>query len=919
MRKTFILDKGWKFSPEIKQEYNHSHSESYYTSKAGGASGPAGMSYDDSEWRLLNIPHDRMCETEFSPEGSHSHGYKKRENFWYRKTFTMDEAYRDRHFLLCFEGISVFSEIYVNGSLLERSYSAYCEIPVDITARIHYGSTPNVIAVHIDGLSEEGWWYEGAGIYRHVKLYAKPPIHIAHNGLWVNPILKQNSDNDWTVEIETEIENSDYFGEDIELCVKIEDSDGKPVASGNVGGGCEENSVSVLKCALPIVNPKRWDIDAPNLYRAVVELYRAGTLIDRDETQFGFRTIEADAEKGFFLNGRHVLLKGTCNHQDHAGVGVAVPDSVQDYRIRRLKEMGTNAYRCSHNMPAKEILDACDKYGMIVMDENRRFESSKDVINQVRTLVKRDRNHPSVVFYSLFNEEPLQNTSEGKKIFKRLRSEVEKLDKTRLITGAVNGIHAPEEGTALEMDITGFNYDIYAIPEFHKRYPNQPVICSENNSAVSTRGCYKTDLEKQVLACYDEEKVPWGQTIKETWGLLRDNPYIAGLFIWTGFDYKGEPTPFQYPAVSSQFGVMDSCGFAKDGFYFNKACFVSEPMMHILPHWNHKEGEIVRVMTATNCEEAELFLNGKSLGRKKSDVCTPCEWNVPFKAGRVTARGYVGGELVAEEEIETTGTPYSVELEPQFQTIKDDGADTVPVNVYAIDKEGRRVPDASNLIEFEIEGAGIILRVGNGDPQSLEPENQPRRSLFAGCCQVLVQSEEGAEHIKLIAKSRNLKAAEYEFSVEKAEQPLYLYNEECRTIGGWTMSSETFSKRPDPNMTIADDDMNSFEPVDLQTNFQTYSDGYKMYRAFLSISGDKERKYTLIFPSVISEHFEVFVNGVSCDDILSPESEKSVTVKIALKPTVKNEIRVICKAYLGCKSGIKGDVLISSAERREMY
>ena len=910
MRKTFNLDKGWRFSPEAIKKHNQSHVDSYATSKAGGCSGPAGISYDDSEWRQLNIPHDRMCETEFSPDASHSHGYKKSENLWYRKTFKIDEAYTGWHFLLCFEGISVFSEIYVNGSLVRRSYSAYCEIPIDVTDRIQTGDTPNVIAVHIDGYSEEGWWYEGAGIYRHVKLYAKPPVHFAHNGLWVKPVLHENAQNDWTVEVAAEIENSDYAEADVNLRAYIEDADGRVVAEAVCGGICGENGKTELKCRIPVSNPKRWDVNSPDLYYMTFELYQAEMLIDEDKTSFGFRTVAIDSEQGFFLNGRHIFLKGTCNHQDHAGVGVAVPDSVQEYRIKRLKDLGCNAYRCSHNMPAKEILDACDKFGMIVIDENRRFESSDEVIAQVRTLVKRDRNHPCVAFYSLFNEEPLQNTPEGKRIFKRLRSEVKRLDDTRFIMGAINGVGEAEDGTALEMDVTGINYAITTIEDFHKKYPKQPIIGAENNSTLSTRGCYATDMEKKVLACYDEERGRWGQTARETWEIFRDKPYISGMFTWTGFDYRGEPTPFQYPAVSSQFGVMDTCGFAKGGYYFHQSFFLEEPMMHILPHWNYKSGDVVRVMAVTNCQETELFLNGQSLGRKKSDVCVPCEWQVPFESGILTARGYNGNKTVIEESVETTGVPYAIELEPQLPVMKNDGAYTVPVNVYAIDEKGRRVPTASDFIEFEAEGDGIILGVGNGDPLCHESDCLPQRSLFAGCCQVLVQSKEGAAHIKLIAKSESLKMAEYEFHIENTNLPLYLYNEDCHIVSGWTVSAEKFVSRPEPEMKIADDDMNSFEPVDLKTDFQSYSGCYKMYRAFFTVSSKKMQEYTIVFPSVIAETFEIFINGVCCANIEKPEAEQQIRAKFTTSAAIKNEIRVICKAVSKDKNGIKGTVVV---------
>ncbi len=906
MRKIYVLDKGWRFSETAEMVMANSHSDSYSSSKAGGCTGPAGLRYDDSEWRLLDIPHDRLCETDFSPEASHSHGYKNRENFWYRKTFTMDEKYEGWHFLLCFEGVSVFSEIYVNGSLLEHSYSAYCEIPVDITDRIHFGTTPNVISVHINGFAEEGWWYEGAGIYRHVKLYAKPPVHIAHNGIWAKPVLKEGTDNDWTVEMLSEIENSGYDTENAEVRAKIIAPDGREYAV-STQAVCGENAVTSAAGSIDINDPERWDVDSPVLYKAVFELYQNGELKDMEETHFGFRTIAVDAEKGFLLNGRHVLIKGTCNHQDHAGVGVAVPDSVQEYRIKRLKDMGTNAYRCSHNMPAKEILDACDKYGMIVMDENRRFESSRDVINQVRTLIKRDRNHPSVIFYSLFNEEPLQNTNEGKRIYKRLRSEAMKLDNTRIVMGAIDGVHAPEDGTALDMDITGFNYRIDSIPVFHKMYPWQPVIGSENNSTISTRGCYRTDMDKQVLACYDEEKVPWGQTARETWALLRDNPYIAGLFIWTGFDYRGEPTPFKYPACSSQFGVMDTCGFAKDGFYFNKSFFVDEPMMHILPHWNHKKGDIVRVMAVTNCQESELFLNGKSLGKKVSDVCEPAEWMVEFEPGELCAVGYNCGVEAVREEICTTGKPAAVELDPQMDVLKNDGQHTVPVNVYAVDENGRRVPEASDMIEFELVGDGIILGGGNGNPQALEADDAPYHSLFAGSCQVLVQSKVGASSVTLKARAKGLKPAEYSFSIEDTETPNYLYNEDCRIMSGWTVSAETFAERPDPNMVVADDDMNSFEPVDIKLLVKYQESGWKIYRTFFTTPYEGEQFAK--FPSVECEKLEVYVNGEQFADIDSPKEAEQVKIK-ALKGE-KNEIRVLCKVSEGAGIAISGDITVT--------
>ena len=911
MRTIFLLDKDWKFSVEKEKTHAKTHEISYASCKSGGCIGPASRSFDDSEWKRVDVPHDYLVETPFSPEASHSHGYKSGADFWYRKSFKMDKKYAGMHFLLCFEGISVFSEIYVNGSLVERSFSAYCEIPIDITDRIHFGDKPNIISVRVDAQSEEGWWYEGAGIYRHVRLYAKAPLHIAHNGLWINPVLKKTTENDWLVNCEAAVENSEYTENNLEIKFTVFDKNNTIINSAYSRAVCSADGTCTVSAQTEISNPERWDIENPVLYRAVCELYSDGRLLDSDETFFGFRTFYADADKGFFLNGRKVLIKGTCNHQDHAGVGVAVPDSVQYYRIKRLKDMGSNAYRCSHNMPSKEILDACDRLGMIVMDENRRFECSKDVLNQLRTLVKRDRNHPSVIFYSLFNEEPLQNTDEGKRIFLRMKNEVLKLDNTRLIAGAINGITSGKNGTALEMDVTGFNYDIYSIARFHEMYPDQPVIGSENNSTTATRGCIETDMNAHVLCGYDENCVPWGHTVRQTWKVVQNSDYLCGIFVWTGFDYRGEPTPFKYPSVSSQFGIMDTCGFAKDCFYFNKACFDEKPMIHVMPHWNHKTGSKVRVMTASNCEEAELFLNGKSLGRKKSDVCTQCEWQVNFEPGQLKAVGYNSGIEAAVHTVETTGEPKKIVLLPQLDMIKNDGQDTVPVNVCVTDSNGRIVPTASNYIEFALQGDGKIIGVGNGDPNCHESDVLPQRSLFSGWCQVLVQSKENAQTIKLIAKSKGLEDAEYEFRVNKVKQPLYIYNDDGRVLSNWTMSAETFLQKPDPLMKISDDDMNSFEPIDLEYGFQDYQSGYKIFRCNFRLANKTEKSYKIMFTAIAASEMEVYINGKCEANIINPPYFKPLEVRFTALPGVNNEMRVLIKAIDSKNSGIKYDVIIT--------
>ncbi len=858
------MDFSWKFHRgEIDTGNKSSHSLDYASCKAGNATGAAGKLWNDSDWREVDLPHDYYSESEIEECNRHSHGYRAEDNAWYRKSFLLDESLRDKEFMLVFEGTAVNAEFYVNGSIMARSYSAYTETAFDITDRVYFGSRPNVLAVHINGKVTEGWWYEGAGIYRHVRLYVKDKLHIAHNGIFAKPVLKEGTRNSWSVHVETMLENSNYI--DKTAAVRATISDGEKIIAQGTSKPQKVEFASKLPInqVLSVSRPERWDIDNPKLYTLKCEVIGEDQeVLDEQTERIGFRTFKVDAQKGFFLNERPLKIKGTCNHQDHAGVGVAVPDSVQYYRIKRLKELGTNAYRCSHNLPSREILDACDELGMIVMDENRRFESSDEVLGNIEIMVRRDRNHPSVVFWSLFNEEPLQNTEEGAKIYRRMRSVVAHLDDSRIITGAING---SMEGAGLEMDLTGINYSIHEggvndIDGFHEKYPHQPIIGSENNSAVSTRGCYKTDKEgAQVLSNYDEESVPWGTTIRENWKFTKDRDWYAGIFIWTGFDYRGEPTPFIWPSVSSQFGIMDTCGFPKDSFYYNKACFVEKPMIHLLPHWNFNKGDIVRVAAPTNCEEAELFLNGKSQGRKQCDCINTPEWLVEYATGRILVKGYRNGKCVARYEQRTAGKPYAIRIMPEMTSIKNDGADTAVINFAVVDKKGIVVPVADNLIKFTVLGDGYLRGVGNGDPNSHESDILPERRAFCGLCQALVTSKIGAESIRIVAESEGLVSSELELEIEKASAPICPESAKSAPLDKFTMS-RVYDTRPDPLMYIADDDQNSFIPVEFTHGVlqEDFNDGWRIYR--VKTEARESGNYVFKFVWASWNEAEIYVN-----------------------------------------------------------
>ena len=905
MRKIYNMDLDWRFhiGDEV-YSYNNSHAAAYGSSKSGRCGGMAGLEYADNDWKKVDLPHDYFTSQDIAPENSLPHGFRTRSNAWYRKSFLLDESARGKTLTLVFEGIAGMATIYFNGFLLTKTKSTYTETIVDITDFAYFGDRANVISVFVDASGFEGWWYEGAGIYRHVRLYEKSEFCIDYNGIFAKPVNLKGEE--WNVELNVTALNTSYK-EGIVTAKATLYKNEKIVAS-----GCTESVTipasgkSTLKGSFLVSNPLRWDVDSPNLYSLKIELIKDGVSLDSESVNIGFRTFSVDPNKGFFLNGRRLLIKGTCNHQDHAGVGVALSDSLNFYRIKRLKEIGTNAYRCAHNMPSKEILDACDELGMIVMDENRHFQSDPETLMQVENMVRRDCNHPSVIFWSLFNEEPLQNTEEGARIFKRMKTFVKSIDDSRLITGAINGAL---DGSGPEMDITGLNYFLQQADIAHEKYPEMTILGSENNSAVSTRGCYESDREeKHVLNGYDEEIVPWGTTVRQMWQFLREHPYFAGIFVWTGFDYRGEPTPFGWPSVSSQFGILDTCGFAKDSFYYNKACFTDEPMVYLLPHWNWEKGKKVRVVAVTNCDEVELFLNGKSLGKKTADVCEPPEWSVEFEEGVVVAKAYRNGKLVSEYKRATAGKPYKIKLTADRPFINNDGQDTVLINAEVVDENGVVCPYADNLITFTASKDGKVLGTGNGDPNSHEIDSETFRHAYCGMCQAVVRLNENGTELTVEAFADGLEGAEISVDINRVEPPLYMRSAINCNIGGVTVS-ETFKERPDPNIKLADNDMNSFTPIPIPiSGYQSdFVDGWRIYRLLPTLpTYDKTKsieEYTLNFANIKGSVVEVYIDGKLVTEA-NCSSGGEILAKFSGTPGEIIEIRVLIKAVNNNRSGI---------------
>jgi beta-galactosidase len=479
-----------------------------------------------------------------------------------------------------------------------------------------------------------------------------------------------------------------------------------------------------------------------------------GKALDAEKVSFGVRTAQFTADKGFFLNGKSVKIQGTCNHQDHAGVGAALPDSLQWFRLAVLREMGGNAVRTSHNMPTPEWVEACDRMGMMMMCETRQMSSNPESMAQLEEMVKRYRNSPSIILWSIGNEEwQLQNamSEQGARIGADMVRRCHELDPTRVVSAAVNGDN--EKGVSTALDIIGFNYNLKFPDKYHASHPKMACYGSETSSAIGTRGIYSTDKLRNWVNSYDGV-VPWGETAEEWWKFYGTRDWLAGGFAWTGFDYRGEPTPYKWPSINSQFGIVDMCGFPKDNFFYYKAWWGKEPSLHLFPHWNWegRDGEEVKVWVYANTDEVELFVNGKSQGSQKVPQLGHVEWKVRYEPGSIEARGSKDGKVILTEKRETTGAPARIRLTPDRTTINADGEDVVVIKVEALDKEGRFVPTADNMLSFSVSGEGRLIGVGNGDPNCQESDKDPKRSLFNGLAQIIVQGTKHAGDIQIEAK-----------------------------------------------------------------------------------------------------------------------------------------------------------------------
>lgn len=776
-RERICFDEGWRFhlghATESAKDFNYKTSRLY--GKTAENYGTCIVpKYDDSSWQSINLPHDWAVEQPIVKYADQSHGYKPVGQYfpatsigWYRKSFSMPEYKDTDKVILTFDGVFRNSQVWVNNFYLGDNFSGYTSFSYDISDFVHPGAE-NVVVVRVDASQIEGWFYEGAGIYRHTWLTIKDGVNIAEHGVFVSSTIDKQEDAA-TVKVELELNNTHNVQQDIQICTRIRDNRGVLVAESAQDVSIDAESSASTRIEMRLSSPKLWELNSPHLYRLETSLRRGEAELDQCVEKFGIREIEFDSDRGMLLNGNPLKIKGVCCHQDHAGVGSALPDFLQYYRISLLKEMGANSYRCAHNPPTPELLEACDSLGMLVVDETRLTNSGEEYMKQWKSLILRDRNHPSICMWSIGNEEEtLQSTKEGERIALSMMRALRKLDPTRLTTyGANNG--GTTEGINKVIDIRGFNYNLGGVLPYREARPDQPIMGSEVGSTVTTRGIYKADEQKCYLTDYDENFPPWASTAETWWTMASQYDWFMGGFVWTGFDYRGEPTPHGWPNINSHFGVMDVCGFPKNVYWYYRSWWTDEDFIHIAPHWNHKAGDIVKVWVNTNADCVTLYLNGKSLGRKTMPRNGHLVWEVPYKAGKLKAVAYKNGRKI-EKTVETCSEPVAVTLKPYKSAIQANGVDGTVVNVELVDKKGRSIATADNMIHFEMEGDAKIIGVGNGDPSCHEADkcadNQWQRSLFNGKCQVVLQAGRTRGSVKLRAYADDLLSAELVISQE---------------------------------------------------------------------------------------------------------------------------------------------------------
>lgn len=781
VREKILIDEGWKFAfgnaADPAKDFGCGTEYFNYLTKANSVhnTGPYAQKFNDSTWVSVTIPHDWVTNLPYARNASHSHGYKtvgykfpETSVGWYRKNISIPKEDLGKHIAIQFDGIFRNAQVWFNGFYMGTEPSGYATQVYDVTEYVNYGGE-NLICVRADATLEEGWFYEGAGIYRDAWLLKSASVSVAPFGTFVFADIKKPYDAT-VVHVKTEVNNHSLESQQCSVEQRLLDAEGKQV------GKAESVNLSLkakqtLDCEQTIAldNPHLWSTDDPYIYKVETTVKVNGEVTDVYETTTGIREVVFDAQSGFMLNGKPIKLKGVNMHQDHAGVGAAIPDALQAWRIKKLKEFGCNAYRASHNPMTPALLDICDREGLLVIDENRLTGINTEHLRLLENMIKRDRNHPSVILWSDGNEEwGIEYSVQGTRIAAAMREYTRLLDPTRHSTIANAGGSEMIKG----LDVVGFNYIVQNdVDNRKKANPDWKIVGTEETTGCGTRGVYFESKEQpgHMVSMNRGTKPGVENVIERGWKFYDERPWAAGLFYWTGFDYRGEPNPLEYPAHESEFGILDYCGFMKDEAWYLKSVWTDKPVLHIFPHWNLQghEGETVEIWAYSNCDEVELIVNGKKLGRQTMPKNGHLKWQAVYQPGKVVAIGYKNGKRMLTQQVETTKSAYKIVMKTDRQTISADGRDVAVVTVEVQDTKGRIVPDACPMLTFKLTGDGRILGVGNGDPSYLGADHPNHNDChefsipaFNGLAQVIIQSSRNSSALQLRGEANKLKTGE---------------------------------------------------------------------------------------------------------------------------------------------------------------
>ncbi len=770
MRKEIILNGKWTFHKgDIAEPMSQDKGFIYTQSKTERKrSGPAAYNYPDTpdsyvggmlspeKWEWIDLPHDYVVYQDNYETENCALGYLHYDNAWYRKHFNVPEGCENKRVLLRFDGIAGKSTVYLNGCLMYHNFSSYNTFEIDISDYVYYDKE-NVIAVYVNTEGFEGWWYQGGGIYRDVHLTVTEPVAIDIWGVYAP--YKKLDDNRWQINFETTVVNTDYENKKVILESRVIGADGSVLAVGTGEGTVGLRDKGVIKYSTEVNNPLLWDCDNPNLYTVKTVLKLNGEETDENVTRIGFRTVEITAEKGLLLNGKPTFINGVCAHQDFGLTGLAVPENIAKYKVSLMKEMGANGYRTSHYQQTESYMDAFDEQGFLVMDEARWFESTKEAMEQLCSLIKRDRNRPSVIMWSTSNEEPLHIDDIGRRLHKAIAAQIRKLDYTRPITAAED--KTPDKSTIYdECDVVGINYNLGIYDTVHKMHPNKPVFASECCATGTTRDWnFDTDTNGRIRD-KDRDTNSWFRGREKTYKFLRERPYVFGCYQWAAVEHRGEAA---WPRVCSASGALDLFLQKKGAFYQNKSHWTEEPMAHIVPHWNFKglEGTEIPVTVYTNCEELELFLNGISLGRKQIEKYGHGEWSVKYAAGTLEVKGFNVGKEVCGDKRVTTGRPAALKL-TKDNDFTANGNDIALFTCECVDENGLTVPDATEYVCFSVSSPAKIIGTGSDNCDHANVANAERK-MYMGKIRIAIKLQKGQETLTLTAVSDNCDPAVFSY------------------------------------------------------------------------------------------------------------------------------------------------------------